>query len=236
MPDLGPAVGAFLELLSPILGPVVKAFFRTTFGMVFLVLCCLGISVTLAAHGSVLRGVIAGVGCAALGAFVTFFLALKNAVLRGLVAAVERVTFGARAVKLIFSKLGIDDASESHGGLLGTAERMPLRQAEEKVRGVVMGLLNERAQKSGLRAWLARKIMASVLDRVETLTLARFRSEDAAKGGVDLRVVRDELGASVDGLIARQVTAQANRLTAMVAIAYSVATVLIGIGVARLNI
>jgi hypothetical protein len=167
----------------------------------------------------------------------TGLLAVKNAVLRGVLAAVAQLGLGKRAVLLVFSRLGVDDAG-AHGERAGTlgraAERVPLREAEQQLTQVVLSLLAERSGKSGVRAWVARGLLATVLARVQAFTLARFREDGAQHGGVDLVKVRDELGGSVDGLIATQVLAQLNRLNVVVVAGYAAFVALLTLAVSRL--
>jgi hypothetical protein len=238
MSDLGPAVGAIFELLSPIVGPVFKAMFRTVFGMVALVSFAVIGSVWFASQGSMLRGLLAATLCLVSGAIVTGVLVMKNGMLRGLLAAVERVSIGKKTLSLVFSKLGVDEsgANENRTGLLGTAERIPLAQAQAKLQTVVQSVLQERAEKTGFRAWISRKLMYALLERVEALTLARFRDENASSGGVNLLKVRDELGGSIDSMIGLQVQSQANRLNMLIAGGYALGAALIGLGVSKLNI
>ena len=152
MGDLGPAVGSLPEIVSPVLGAAFRALLRTVFGIVLLVLTCIAGSVWLGAQGSVLRGVIAGLLCLVAGVVVTGIVALKNAMLRGVLAAVEKVSLGQRAVRLVFTYIGVRDETtqgERAGAVGRLAERVPLRDAEVRLRGAVQGLLKERADKLG---------------------------------------------------------------------------------------
>jgi hypothetical protein len=157
---------------------------------------------------------------------VTLLLAVKNAVLRGLLAGVEKTQLGAKAVGLVFGQLGVRD--EATGAVAQLAQRVPLREAEAKLTGVVEGVLKARAEQRGLRAWVARGVLSAVVVRVQALTLARFRSEDLAHGGIDLLRVRDELVLAADALIVTQVNQQALRLTGLVAFGYLGSALLLG--------
>jgi hypothetical protein len=226
MSDLGPAVGAFLEVFGPVLGVALRSLVSTALGLaVFCVACATG-SAWLAADGSWTRGLVAGGLCLLGGVAVTGVLAVKNGVLGGLLAAVEKVALGGRAVRLIFGQLGVGDETGAVGALV---ERVPLGDAEARLKAVIERLLAERAAKSGLRAWLARATMAAIFLRVETFTLARFRADASAGGGVDLRLVRDQLGSSIDSLIAGEVRAQLRRLNVLVAGAYAAGAVAVGL-------
>lgn len=236
MPDLGPFIGALLDLVSSTaLKGALGALVRTVAGMVLWVVVCTAGSVWLAATGSTVRPVIALVLCLAAAVPVTAVLAVKNAVLRGLLAGVEKAALGSKAVRLVFSQLGVRDEAAG-GAVVRLAERVPLRDAEAKLTSVIEGLLKSRAEQSGVRAWVARGLMSAVVTRVQSLTLARFRSDDLAHGGVDLVRVRDELAGAVDGLIAKQVKQQALRLTVLVAFAYAAVVLVMGYVVGRVGL
>jgi hypothetical protein len=219
MADLGPVVGGLLELFGPVLGAALKALVRTVFGMVLLGSVVLALTVWFAANGSWQRGLLAGVLCALALGITTGVLAVKNAVLRGLLHALEKLKLGQRVLLMVF-------------GQLGTA-RVPRDEAEAKLNGAVNALLAERAAKTGVRAWLARKLMTAALERVQAITLARFRVADS--NGVDLGAVRDELAGAIDGLLARQLTAQLNRLNVAIAGLYLVLSAAIAVGLRFLS-
>jgi hypothetical protein len=237
MPDLGPAVGALFDLLSPVLGAAVRALARSVLGSLAVGLALLGLATWLTwGHGALGLALLLVPGVVALAAM-TGVLAVKNAVLRGVLAAVGQLGLGKRAVLLVFSKLGVDEADahgERAGAVARAAERVPLREAEQRLTGVVLGLLAERSGKTGVRAWVARSLLATVLSRVQAFTLARFREDGAQHGGVDLVKVRDELGSSVDGLIATQVLSQLNRLNVVVVAGYAAFVALLALAVSRL--
>jgi len=239
MADYSAPIGALLETVAPVVGAGLRALLRTVVGMMLLCAAATLGSVWLAAHGSMARGVIAAVLCLVAGVIVTGVLAVKNAVLRALLTAVQQLALGGRVTRLLFERLGVGEAS-SHGERSGTlgrvVERLPLRDAEARLRGAVEGLLVERSEKTGLRAWLARRLLSAAVERVESLTLARLRSDDAAHGGVDLVLVRDELAGAIDGLLVGQLEGHALRLTGLIAGAYAVAAVLIGVGVSKLEL
>ncbi len=239
MPDLGPAFGALLELFGPVVGEALKALLRTVFGMVLLGAAVMACTVGYAAQGSWLRGLIAGGLCAVALAVVTGILAVKNAVMRGLLHGIERLGLSAKLLRILFDQIGVTEASEQgeRAGAVGrAAERVPLAQAEKRLRGAVEGLLGQRAAKTGVRAWMARKVMAGTLVRVEAVTLTRFREDDAKLGGVDLKLVRDELGAGIDGAIGRSIASKLNALNIVIAGVFVILSGFIAIAVARLQV
>ncbi len=197
MPDLGPFVGAVAELA----GPALRTFLLTTFGMVALGVACAAASIGIAWPAGALRGMAAGAVAMAACCVIGVVLAIKRAVARAVLEGLRRRQLGASALGLIFERLlGVSEATaagERGGALARTVERLPLADAEKKLRTVVAALLGEAASDDG---WLRRRIRANVLLRVEGLTLQRFRAEGA--GGVDLVKVRDELGARIDAALA----------------------------------
>jgi hypothetical protein len=237
MPDLGPVFGALLELFGPVIGAALKALLKTVFGMALF-----GAVVTLttayfAAQGSWLRALLAAALSLVALAVVTGILAVKNAILRGLLHGLSKLQLGTRVLTLLFNQLGVTDQSmqgERTGAIARRVERLPLREAEAKLSRAVNALLAERAQKTGVRAWLSRKLVAAALTRIEKITLARFRTEDANSAGVDLLVVRDELAATVDGTLAKGITAQLNKLNVLVAGLYVLFAVAIAIALPKL--
>lgn len=170
---------------------------------------------------------------------VTGILAVKNAILRGLLHGIGRLKLGAKVLRIVFDQLGVtDDSSQGErAGVIGrTVERIPLRVAEDRLRSAVHGLLQQRAAQTGLRAWFARNLMNATLERVEALTLSRFRADDAKLEGVDLRVVRDELGDGIDAAIGNQVVAHLNRLNLLIAGLYVILSGLVAYGVSRISV
>jgi hypothetical protein len=220
MPDLGPVFGALLDLFGPVIGAALKALLKTVFGMVLLGAVVTGATVWMAAEGSWVRALIAAVLSLIALAICTGVLAVKNAVMRGLLHGLEKLQLGNRVLKLLFNQLGVTENStqgERAGAIGRTVERLPLREAEARLSGAVKGLLDARAGKTGLRAWMARKLMETTLTRIESITLARFRSEEAKAGGVDLLVVRDELAATIDVTLAKGISASLNKVNLLIA-------------------
>lgn len=237
MPDLGPVFAGLLELFGPVIGAAVKALLRTVFGMVLLGALVTSVTVAMAADGSWLRAVIAAALSLIALAIVTGILAVKNAIMRGLLHGLQKLQLGMRVLTLLFDQLGVTEKSEQgeRGGAVGrTVERLPLREAEARLSGAVNGLLAERAAKTGVRAWLARKLVTAALGRIEKITLAQFRSEDAKAGGVDLLVVRDQLSAGIDQTLAKGITAQLNKLNFLAAVLYVVFAIAIAVLLPRI--
>jgi hypothetical protein len=239
MGDPRAALGSMLEVLGPVVKPALRALVRTTAGVLALGVVATGAAVWIAANGSLVRGLLAAALCTATGAVVAGVLGVKNAIFAGLLAGVEKLALGRSVTWLVFRELGVRDGEGQTAGdgvMVRVAERVPLGEAEARLRRAVESVLGARAAKSGVRAWMARKLLAALLERVERLTLARFRTAEAAHGGVDLRLVRDELGAGIDGLVASGIGRQATVFTAFVAGGYALSALLIGYGVSALQL
>jgi len=217
MPDLSAPVGALLEVIGPLVGSALRSFFATTAGMVVLTILVVGGGVVICASEGPWAMAAAALLAVVVGCVVGALLALKRAVAAALVAGLKKLQLGRRALGMIFSRLldvSEDDAMGERGASLAKkAERLPLAVAEARLAGVVNGLVGERAQKKGFRAAIARRIQASALRRVESLTLKQFRGQDAQHGGVDLILVRDELSERVDAMVAGAVQAASRKLT-----------------------
>lgn len=200
MPDLGPAVGGLLGLVTPILGPALSAFLRTTIGMSLLGLVLTGASFYWAAQGSVMRGALAAALALALCTWIGIMLAAKRAVGRGLLHGLQRLGLGRRLLELLFDRLVPDRAAQA-------VERLPLAQAEERLGSAVRGLIAAQDQGGGLRGWLRRKLQTRLLLGIQQATLARFRKSGSEVSGIDLLRVRDELAGNIDRLLGDKIQA-----------------------------
>ena len=166
-----------------------------------------------------LLGAVIGLSCCGvLGGLVV----IKRSVLGALASGMLRLTLGKRTLDLLLA--GVFDVSDQavmgeRGVQVARAvERLPLDQAEARLRQAGQRLLG------ASDGWFRRKLHARLLDLVQTVTLARFRDDAAAHGGVDLVEVRDQLGHTLDELLFRQLEGLATRLTislAMLAIGVS---------------
>jgi hypothetical protein len=185
--------------------------------MVLLTLLVMGVSVAIAVPEGPWAMLAAGSLSLVTGAVAGSMLAVKRAVTTALAAGLERLGLGGRALKMMFERvLTVKDEEkmgERGAAAAQMAERVPLADAEARLEGAVKALLAERAQQRGVRAWFARKLQAAALQRVRALTLARFRSADAEYGGVDLIMVRDELGEKIDATLVGTLRAAATKVT-----------------------
>jgi hypothetical protein len=209
MADLGPALGALSELAAPLLGRAFKAFIATTFGMITLgVLVALGSVYALADKGA--KHMLLGAVCALLLFTVGgFALAGQRAVGSALLEGLRRAQLGTRTVRALFSALAATRGAQA-------LERLPLAQAEEKLRAVAHQIITSPVEGGGLRASLGRKIRDSMVTKVEALTVKRFRAEGGDAGGIDVKKIGDELAAKADEALADQVRGLMTRATLVI--------------------
>ncbi len=226
MPDLSPVVGSIAEVLAPILRPVVgvalKKLLTTTLGMLVLgVLVIIYAALRLADivwWQQLLAVLVLLVGCTALA----FVLAGKRAVFGALSEALGRSQLGARAMNAVFDgilKLRQASApsipSAAVSATASTVERLPLAQAESLLRRAIDAFVTSEVDNArGIRASIGRAIRRRLGEKVEAVTLARFRSE--AHQGIDLQRVQEELATKADALIVSQLRSTVQKLTVLI--------------------
>ena len=101
------------------------------------------------------------------------------------------------------------------GAVVQTAERLPLAQAETLLKNTVDQILNAPEAGGGVGGWLRRRLEETLVRKVEALTLARFREDGVATGGVDLTLVRQALAEEVDLRLLKTVDAMLFKLTVL---------------------
>lgn len=209
MADLGPVVGAVGDLAAPLLGRALKAFLATWLGMFALGLAVAVGSVWVAwGHGP--RAVsLAGLGGCLLFGLAGFALAGQRAVGAALLEGLRRAQLGTRTVRAIFDALADTRGAE-------VLARLPLAAAEERLRAVVQSIITSPARGGGLRASLGRRIRNTLVEKVEALTVARFRAEGAGEGGIDVQKIGAELAGKADAALEDQVRGLMFRVTLMV--------------------
>lgn len=210
-------MGALIDLVGPLVGPAIRSFLSTAAGMVVLTILVMGAGVAICAPEGAWAMAAAGVLALVVGAVAGGMLSMKRAVTAALAAGLNKLGLGRRAMGMIFGRL-LDVSEEEALGERGraaakTLERLPLSDAEARLRRAVTSLVGERAQKTGFRAFIARKIQETALRQVEKVTLAQFRKENAEHGGVDLILVRDELGVKIDALAGSAVESAGRKVT-----------------------
>jgi hypothetical protein len=228
MVDLRP----FLEGTAEALRPALKAFFLTAVVMSLVALIVGAASYAIAADGVVLRGALAALVALALCTVLGFTLSWKRALGAGILQVVRTRRLAGGLVAAVFERLlgmGEQGAPGGRDGRLAQAvTRLPLNEAAKRLRFAVIHQVRAAPQGGGMRGFLRRKIEARLLGAIERLTLARFRDEMNATGGIDLVKVRDELASAADALIADQIEGALLKATLLL----SATAVLVSVGAA----
>ncbi|WP_394830580.1 hypothetical protein LVJ94_29145 [Pendulispora rubella] len=215
MAPLGAIAGSAYEIVGPLVGRALRAFLTTLLGMAALTVVMAGAAFftsrgAAGADAPWLRWAVPVLVALVAGAVLAVLLASKRAIAMALVEGLGRFRLAERLVRSVFAKLG-------DGQLARGLERLPLADAEHRLRSAVQAMLGQRAEKGG---FFATRIHDAALRQVERLTLAKFREANARTGGVDLALVRDELAQRGDELLRDAILDRATKLTYMVAAAY----------------
>ncbi|MCK6544448.1 hypothetical protein L6R52_01130 [Myxococcota bacterium] len=221
MADLGIAVGALIEPLTPLIGPLVKraakSFFVSTAGMIAAGVVTAAIAAGIASPVAAWHGAIAALATVALFGGLGAYLALQRAVGGAILAALEELGLGKKLLDKLFGQLLQVRDTEQHAergiSVARVAERLPLKTAESLLTTAVDRFVAAEEGARGPGAWLRRRISTGLMKKIEALTLGRFRDADAREGGVDLVKVRDELAEKVDEAAADQVRGMLLRVT-----------------------
>ena len=176
--------------LRGVVAPFGRALLRTLLLFVVLGLVFAALSAQLAlpkgGWGAALAATLSFIAWALMGAAV----APQRALAAGLVAACAQLKPGRALLGLVFDRLLSGAVSEA-------AARIPLAQAEERLVSAVDALIAEPFKGGGVR----RRVRDALLRRIEAVTLARFRADAEAHGGVDLQKIRDSLSVGLDDLL-----------------------------------
>ncbi|MFM8274584.1 MAG: hypothetical protein ACKODX_19955 [Gemmata sp.] len=142
----------------------------------------------------------------------------KRAVVLAAVHGLGRLGLGRAAVWLVFDRvLGLaagGDHGDRGGAVARGLERVPLARAEELLARAVRAAAGDDTR----GGWVRRAVRRRVLEAVRRYTLARFRADEAAHGGVDLVRVRDELEGAADEALAKRLRAGVRVWTVLAAV------------------
>lgn len=228
----------YLQGAADVVGPALKAFFLTAFLMSFYALALAGAAYAIAAEGVFLRGALAALAALALCTFLGFTLSWKRALGAGVLQIVRGHRLGGRLVTAVFNRvLGVSEEGQAgaRGGAIAQyVERVPLNEAAKRLRFAVIHQIQAAPQGGGVRGFLRRKIEALLLRTIERLTLARFRDEANANGGIDLVKVRDELATSADDLIVDQIKGALLKVTLLLSLAAGLVSIGAAFGIQRI--
>lgn len=209
--------GTVLQIVGKAVGAGLKSFAKTTLALAALTVVLLGASLGIARAAGGWAMLAAAALALVGGGVVWWIVASKRAVVAALGAGVQQSELGRHSMELIFDRLLQVDAAEEVGERgrrpAEVAERLPLRQAEERLTAVVDRVLAEPSAQTGLRAWLARKIRVASLRQVQRVTLEELRDEDTRHGGVDLVQVRDKLAGKIDKKLLKILRKAAQKVT-----------------------
>jgi hypothetical protein len=205
------------ELVVPVASRGVRSYVATALAMSGVTLLVAAGCGALAASAGWVRAAVAVAIALVAGTVAGVSLAAERAVAAAVVAGIEQTALGSRMARLLFARLLRVDAAKLHGerGVAAAvrAERLPLAQAEAQLRAAVDALITEPDGQTGPRAWLARRLRAALLGRIEGVTLARFRQQGQEHGGVDLVMVQTELAATIDARLVEHFESASRRLT-----------------------
>ncbi|HZN92959.1 MAG TPA: hypothetical protein VFB81_09635 [Myxococcales bacterium] len=211
--------GDYVALAGAAVGGAVRTLLKTIAGTFLLAFILAGIAFWIAFDGSWQRGLLAVVLVLIEVAIIGGILAAKRAVLGGVIGGLQKQKLGQAAARLVLNP---------RGPLGDVAERIPLGEAERRLRLAVDSTLGSAAQQQGIRATLARSIQERLIRGIEQLTLVRFRSDAAEhEGKVDLAKVAAEVGDRADALLLDKLGGMATKLTALLVLASTAIAVLV---------
>jgi hypothetical protein len=225
--------------LGPVIGPViriaVRSFFRTTFGLVLLGVGVVAINWYWAAQVGPIHSWLALAATLLLFAVGGCMLSVKRALAAALCSAVDKLDLGPKGLDLLFSQmLDVDDQDE-HGergrDAVRVAENIPLDEAEDRLKGTVTNVLKAPADGGGASGFVRRKLLTTLVRKIELVTLAEFRSEDQSGSGVDLILVRDRLGQEIDDRLLGLLRAASKKTTLLFAVGLVLASFLVTWGI-----
>ena len=132
-------------------------------------------------------------------------LGAKQAMVGALAHGLGKLHLGRSFVGLVFERMlpldGSSEGGDRGGPVSRRLERLPLAQAEQLLSAAILAVAGD-AERCG---WLRRKIRDRLLEVVRRYTLARFRDEESAHGGIDLLRAKEELEQSADEALIRKV-------------------------------
>ncbi len=234
------AMAAIAQILGPAVGRALGTFFRTLLGMFFLGLVLVIGSFVYAASVSTLHGVLAALACLILSVVAGFVLSAKRAVTGALCTAVDELDLGPKSIELVFTHMLDVEDTDAHGDRGVAAARMlenlPLQQAEARLDDTIRAMLTAPAEGGGLGGWLRRKLLASLLEKIRTLTLAELRGAAQNAGGIDLIRVRDSLGTEIDARLSDLTSSALQKITLVFVAGLILSACLASWGIAQLSL
>jgi hypothetical protein len=160
---------------------------------------------------------------------------MKRALASALCSAVDKLDLGPKGLDLLFSQMLDMDDQDEHGergrDAARVAENIPLDEAEDLLKGTVKNVLKAPTDGGGASGFVRRKLLTTLVRKIELVTLAEFRSEDQSGSGVDLILVRDSLGQEIDDRLLGLVRAASKKTTLLFAVGLVLASFLVTWGI-----
>lgn len=176
------------EVLAGLVKAALAAFAKTLAAMLALTVVLTVTAGWYAAGGAAWTAALAAVLTLCLGAGLGVSLAAKRALWAGVREGVTRSRIASRVAEALFDRVA------AVPGAAVAVERVPLADAEGRLRGAVTAWLGEAPR--GPKGLVARGLAT----QIERLTLAHLRRGDHA-GGVDLAALRREVAERADELL-----------------------------------
>ena len=231
-------LGTLWNSLTTLAGVALRSFLLTVVGMFLLGVVLAGVSGYLAADGSWVRGAVAAALAVLVSTVAGFLVAGQRATAVALMCGLRNMHLGQTVVKPLFARLlGITDEGVlgQRGNLAAQAvERVPLAQAETRLRQVIDDYVRPSPDAGGLTGWFRRRLQARLLRGVEQCTLAQLRQHGTAEGGIDLVKARADLENRIDRLLLARVRSTAVRLTALTVAVTILVVVTLALAIQRL--
>jgi hypothetical protein len=227
------------KLFAPLLKRAFGVFIRTTLGLAMLGTAMLFLSWYWAAQTAPLNGWLA------LGATLVLFavggcmLAVKRAVASAVCQAVDELDLGPKGLNLVFSRM-LEVRGTAAQGDRGTdharmAENLPLEEAEDRLKSAVTRVLKAPIEGGGPGGYLRRKVLGTLVRKIELVTLVEFRTAEQAASGVNLVLVRDRLGQEIDVRLLGLVRSASRKTTALFVMGLLAASCLSSWGIAQIQ-
>ena len=232
------AIIEFGRLFTPLVKRAFLVFLSTSIGLAVLTCTMLYVSWSVAGASGAKNGWLA-VACT-LVIFVIggFMLAVKRALSSAVIEGLSKFDLGPKLLTALFTKMLQVEDDQVHGdrGIAAarTTEKLPLRQAEERLRAATQSFLNAPAEGGGLGGKLRRKMLASLIEKIEAVTLEEFRQEDQESDGVNLTLVKDKLGQEINAKALGLLHATSQKTTLLFGLALMLGSYLLSLSIAKL--
>jgi hypothetical protein len=227
-------IGFVMEAIAPSIGRAFSIFLKTTAGLVLLSAIFLYGSYWYASQTSSLHGWLSLGGTFVFCVIGSSTIAGKQTLTSIIIHTLEEYKLGSKTIPLLFHYiLAVDDKDDQ--GTRGTqiaqlSENLPLKEAELLFTNAVNSLISTSTEKSGLSSWFKTKVSTFLLQKIEQITLAEFRTANQTAGGVNLILVRERLASEVDILLIKTIKSASLKSTLLILAAIALASCLLSYG------